>query len=373
MTGSQRTTRLYALDGLRGVLALYVLFSHMLPFAALGPVAMRIARLFSHGGAAVDVFFALSGLVIARSLARFRYQAGPFLGARIRRLYPVYLPVLVFAIAIQPLGAGFAAMPWIAPSGTAHFIWSGGWGHGAGVDILLHLLMAHGLVPDALGPDRWVRFLGAAWSLSVETQFYLLAVLLTRRQSAPPSAWALTGLAVAALLWRHALPPPLQFSRAFLPNRAQFFALGLAGATVLESRTWGRYGAVMAGALAIGWARQGLDGFAAPLVWTLALAVEAVPGHILLAPLRAALTGRTVLRLGALSYPLYLVNEPVQKLLGLGLARLAAGDGTVFTVLWLPLGVGLPLALAWALHRFVEQPSQGWPLPGLGQRRMKLQ
>ena len=68
--------RLECLDGLRGVLACYVMLGHMAPFAAL-PV--WITGPLSHGGAAVDVFFILSGLVIVRSLESCGYAAKPFL------------------------------------------------------------------------------------------------------------------------------------------------------------------------------------------------------------------------------------------------------------------------------------------------------
>ena len=59
--------RLECLDGLRGLLAVYVLLGHMAPFAVL-PGWIQLA--VSHGGAAVDVFFVLSGLVITQSLLR---------------------------------------------------------------------------------------------------------------------------------------------------------------------------------------------------------------------------------------------------------------------------------------------------------------
>ena len=46
-------------------------------------------------------FFILSGLVIMQSLASFRYQAAPFLIARITRIYPVFLVTFAFAVAIR--------------------------------------------------------------------------------------------------------------------------------------------------------------------------------------------------------------------------------------------------------------------------------
>ena len=79
--------RLECLDGLRGLLAVYVMISHMAPFAVLPG---WIAQPLSHGGAAVDVFFMLSGLVIIGSLEKFHYRAATFLIARVARIFPVY-------------------------------------------------------------------------------------------------------------------------------------------------------------------------------------------------------------------------------------------------------------------------------------------
>ena len=71
--------RLECLDGLRGLLATYVLLGHMAPFAVLPG---WLQDLLSHGGAAVDVFFVLSGLVITQSLDKVHGEAVPFLYAR---------------------------------------------------------------------------------------------------------------------------------------------------------------------------------------------------------------------------------------------------------------------------------------------------
>ena len=100
----RRMRRMVCLDGLRGVLACYVMLSHTLPFA---PLPAWLHWLFQHGGAGVDVFFILSGLVIVQSLASFAYRPRPFLIARVARIYPVFLVVFVFAVAVQPLATGF--------------------------------------------------------------------------------------------------------------------------------------------------------------------------------------------------------------------------------------------------------------------------
>ena len=76
--------RLDCMDGLRGLLAVYVLLGHMAPFAVL-PDAVQDA--VSHGGAAVDLFFVLSGLVITQSLLHADGKAKPFLIARAARIF----------------------------------------------------------------------------------------------------------------------------------------------------------------------------------------------------------------------------------------------------------------------------------------------
>ena len=217
--------RLECLDGLRGVLAVYVLLDHTVPFAMLPG---WLIRLLTHGGAAVDVFFILSGMVIVQSLESFGWHARGFLIARAARTYPVYLAMLVLAVAVLPLPFDFARLPWIGPDSVARDVWPVGWPSAWLVEIATHLTMTHGLLPDAVVPGGWLGLLGAAWSLSAEWQFYILALWLGTRTGPRPLAAAFLVVATAGLLWQAAAAPGWAFSRAFLPNKAQFFALGIA-------------------------------------------------------------------------------------------------------------------------------------------------
>ena len=108
--------RLECLDGLRGVLAVYVMLGHLAPFAVL---PAWIQDIVSHGGAAVDVFFILSGLVITQSLYRAGGQATPFLAARAARIFPAFLPVFALAVLVQPASCGFDHMPWVGSDNAA--------------------------------------------------------------------------------------------------------------------------------------------------------------------------------------------------------------------------------------------------------------
>ncbi|MDR3536286.1 MAG: acyltransferase [Acetobacteraceae bacterium] len=371
--------RLICLDGVRGALAAYVMLSHMAPF---GVVPGWLASLLSHGGAGVDMFFILSGLVIVRSLQSLGWQARPFLIARAFRIFPVYLAMFALALAVQPLPAAFDAMPWVAADSPARFIWSEGWPHAWIVEIAAHLTMTHGLFPNAVLPDAWVSFLGAAWSLSTEWQFYLLVLacglVLTRGRAQPfgeePRPDRLASLrtprlphlvivfmllGVAGVGWQLLAPAPWQlFSRAFLPNKAQYFALGIASAMLVEGGSWRAYAAALAGTLLVcGWLGE-LDKLLPPLVWTVCLVAQLHPELPGMAVLRRVLQARPMLWLGSISYCLYLANEPLQKVFGLGLAWLAHGDGRLFTLFWVPLAILVPLLVADWLHRHIEAPAQ---------------
>ena len=319
--------------------------------------------------------------------------------ARVARIYPVFLMVFICAVAVQPLGTGFERMAWIGPDSPARFIWSGGWPSDWGLFIAAHLTMTHGLFPDGLLPDVWVGFLGAAWSLSTEWQFYLLALLIGARLDLRVLAWLFLAIALAATVWHAVAPNAWQFSRAFLPNKAQYFALGIVSAVVVrqEARCVAAYFGVLAAALLLCALQGGIDKLLPPMVWTLCLAAQLLverarastgmaglvpaipagadattdgrdkPGHdgrswgvSAMRILATVLQSRPLVWLGAVSYCIYLVNEPVQKLLGVMLAVVAQGDAALFTLLWIPGAVVLPILAAWWLHEWIEAPALRW-------------
>ncbi len=96
--------RYVALDGLRGVAAITVVFLHA-----------KIAGLrFAHGYLAVDLFFMLSGFVIAKSyepqLAAARLGLRAYMQVRLERLYPLLFLGGAIGLAICVLGLGDAQL-----------------------------------------------------------------------------------------------------------------------------------------------------------------------------------------------------------------------------------------------------------------------
>ena len=345
--------RLTSLDGLRGLLAVYVLLGHMAPFAVL-PAWIQTA--VSHGGAAVDVFFMLSGLVITQSLRSAQGLARPFLIARTVRIFPVFLAAFALAVALEPTSCGFEHMPWVSPRNTAHAICRSFWPDTWAPEIAAHLTMTHGLFPHAILPHVWVSFLGSAWSLSTEWQFYILALLTGGRGER--LCRILFALALAGLVWQWTGPEDWQFSRAFLPNKGHFFALGVASVAVVRTEPGAvrRYALMLAATLAV-CAAGGTPGkLLPPLIWTACLWVQMHPA----CPPARFLSSRRMGYLGAISYCLYLINEPIHKMLGQPLGWLAEGDPALFTLLWVPAAIGLPILVSAALHWYVEAPAQRW-------------
>ncbi|WP_297494861.1 acyltransferase [Acidocella sp.] len=328
--------RLRRLDGMRGILAVYVMLGHALPLT-IAPGFVQ--SLFRHGEAAVDLFFALSGLVIAASLERFGGAFRPFIMARARRLLPVYFIVLAAAIAIADLGDPLRTLPWVslpARDLVAAALPRPFWPH-----LLAHLTLLHGLIPQAALPYAYITLLGPAWSLSTEWQFYVLIGLIVPRHL---GRFALAVLALGAA-W-HLLPYGGAFSRAFFPDAAPYFALGLASAAWLRGQRATLLPCLI-GACAIGLLTSPEKALP-PLAW----------GAILLAnsrPWGAILEHRAVLYLGAISYPLYLVNAPVERAVTLLLGPLTHGSAAVFSAIFLPLTLSLSLVIAALLHYGVER------------------
>ena len=80
-----------------------------------------------------------------------------------------------------------------------------------------------------------------------------------------------------------------------------------------------------------------------PLVWSLCLAVQLRPDKLGLRQLSVLLRSRAAQYLGAISYCIYLVNEPIHKLIAASLSRLVDGNAAVFTAVWIPVAMLLPI------------------------------
>jgi peptidoglycan/LPS O-acetylase OafA/YrhL len=151
MTPAER--RIPALDGLRALAIVLVLLRHsLLPFDPAQLDGSWVQFLFANGWIGVDLFFVLSGFLIARSLLDHPEQSWTlYLKKRAWRILPAYYAACLLALSglvplYQPPSTNLAA------SAVVHFL----------------------ILQDYLGPSLNVAF----WSLGVEEKFYLALPLV---------------------------------------------------------------------------------------------------------------------------------------------------------------------------------------------------
>ena len=158
-----RTAKYDNVNLLRAIAALAVVVYHVIEhgqwttFPSEGP--LKYLRI---GWIGVDLFFAISGFVIAYSaLLLYRKEPGEFAGKywrrRLSRIVPLYMLTLVLWIAFA--APGFFSQP------------ARGWAW----QLFTHLAFIHSFWPDTHGALD-----GPNWSLAVEMQFYLAVALLIR-------------------------------------------------------------------------------------------------------------------------------------------------------------------------------------------------
>jgi peptidoglycan/LPS O-acetylase OafA/YrhL len=163
-----------ALDGLRGIAAIAVLFFHAhLGFAVNGYVG-------------VDVFFALSGFLITSILlrevrSRGRLRLTRFYVRRLLRLYPALLLTCALVVGI---GLATGKLAEVGPGAAAALVYMGNWWMYTGHPAL---------------------FLEHTWTLAIEEHFYavwpLLLILLCSRRKVLRALGMTASLALLVVLF----------------------------------------------------------------------------------------------------------------------------------------------------------------------------
>lgn len=308
MKSHDSNDRFPQLDGLRGLLAVYVAFHHLVMFC--GIPFLGAAALFGRGEKAVHVFIILSGFVIFHLLQKSSMGWWTFIVRRFFRLWPLLALAVLLASFVAPL----EVQVWQhGPPETAyrqerilHFM-----DHPAPY-LTSTLMIVHGMIPEFLLPNAHANILPPAWSIGLEWQFYLVAPLclvLARSRR----AWLLVpGILLLALFaaggerWK-------AWNDAFLPAYTGYFALGAfchaAWYQMQKNMTSGTLGAVAFLLAAIAWSRD-----TALIVWSVALLSALPAGHAfdtLIRPLRTLLASRWLVWLGDRSYSIYLLHWPL--------------------------------------------------------------
>lgn len=371
---TRRGGAIAALDGLRAIAIILVLFRHAArafwsDSEGLFPVgSWDLATPMMNGWMGVDLFFALSGFLILHHMMR-RWGGNPrridlrvYFTKRVLRIVPAYVAVLFIAAA--------GLFPYYDPGAQ-----------NMGVRISYHLLF----LQDYLASNIVVPF----WSLGVEEKFYILApLLLIGLATLRKPAWQYGALGVLILApfairsliaWHN--PEAATYEAYFRIFRSPFHACfdGLAAgalcALLYRDRAklaWANDPRVARGMFWTGVAIIGLLMLPVPLLdrigffdKTLLQSVIAVGmGLIVMAATLPGgapkcLDAKWLFVVAQISYVLYLLHWPlipgVLDLAG-GIPGYMALPPAAQFLVFLPLFLGISTAAALALHYAVEKP-----------------
>ncbi|MBF9152726.1 acyltransferase family protein [Novosphingobium jiangmenense] len=299
---------------------------------------------FGGGFAGVDVFFVISGYLIAgvilSGLGEGRFSLAGFYERRARRILPALIPVLLAS----------AAMAWavMIPEDFRKFA------QGLGSSAVFASNMLFARATGYFDDDEGYQPLLHTWSLSVEEQFYILfpalVLLLWRFGRGRMAVWfgtigAVSLVACLALSEHH---QALAFY--LLPTRAWELLVGAACVALPER---GKSGALAAIGLALVVGGMGLvDAETAP-DWRLLLPVT---GAALLLrhagqqdPVGGLLSLRPLVAIGGASYGIYLWHNPLLAVLHYQWL----GQPPI----WLVIGViAVSVALGFASLHLIERP-----------------
>ena len=340
-----------AVDGMRAVSILAVLLYHL------------DASLLPGGFLGVDVFFVISGFVVAKSVARHGHLglvpfATGFYRRRILRVVPAMVLFVVVLMALSTLLLPVAALS--RANDVVGFLALFGLGN-AGLWYF---------AGDYFSPTTAFNPFTHTWSLGVEEQFYLLFPfigILLFRASTLPAALGLCGVLGALSLASSAvLTPGYQaFAYYMLPARLWEPLAGVLLFVALNAHagrgTLSRWAPSTTAGAALQLAAVGLLGVSflaahpasVPYPWALAPVLAALILLTLVTvtpdmPLGRLLSLRPLVYVGRISFGLYLWHFGVIVLM-----RWTVGIGSASQRL---LAAALAFALAAASHALVERP-----------------
>lgn len=98
----KNTSYNYSLEGLRGICAITVAFSHIQGNKILVKDFNTLLSYLNFNHIAVLIFFVLSGYVIGVNYPLNNFEVKDYLKKRLIRLYPIYIIIVVFCMLIEP-------------------------------------------------------------------------------------------------------------------------------------------------------------------------------------------------------------------------------------------------------------------------------
>ena len=200
-TPALKKTFIPEFEGLRGLLAAWVILGHILRVSGFDYQSGWFGIIFSPV-LGVYVFMILSGFVITAALDQRPISWVDFMTRRFFRLYPTYAVCMLLAIILFPASIQLAQTPALSNFGAQDIARLADLEKNFGLYLLVDATLLQCLLPRNWFPAAHESFLVPTWSLTLEWLFYLIApflVWLIRRNK--PTAIALAVLFLG-LVWQ---------------------------------------------------------------------------------------------------------------------------------------------------------------------------
>lgn len=208
------------LEGLRGIMALWVVAGHA--FAALPLLSGKISpTLFNTK--AVDVFIMLSGFVIFFMLDNKKQSYHVYIMQRFFRIFPIYLVALIVSFFMLDYTMGVLSSAPIGAATDARMGFINNYADAPVQNILSHLILMQGLIPQSVISNSSFTIIGQAWSISVEWQFYLIAPFIFANVINIGKAYNSLCLVLISALFVAVAPA---MDKGFLGNNILCFSIG---------------------------------------------------------------------------------------------------------------------------------------------------
>lgn len=335
------------IEGLRGLVALYVVLSHICSMADPRLFAGKVSqspewlqmlmRPFTFGHIAVAAFIVVSGFCLQMSIFasgtdRITNLVG-FYWRRAKRILPAYYACLAASIIV-------------ALTITTSLKESGVEGYSQYLPVDAPTVLSHIFLVHNLSAEWMYKLNGVLWSIGTEVQLYLLfpLLLLGLRKAGRLNTVVIAGVLSIVLLV--AWPESLKFRPWYLA----LFALGMSSAHIAyrppSAKPLGREAVMLAVLGAIGTLYFLTSVKLMPVSdFGIGITFAALMHACASAPqarFTKFLSTNPVVALGTISYSLYLMHHPVQQILFYFRPSFVQGEAAVAGYLML---IGLPVIL----------------------------
>lgn len=350
--------------GLRIYLALWVAVGHGLQLSGWLNGTNPALWLLLYTDAPVYVFMIVSGFVITNLIDNQNEPYLAYIFRRFFRLYPAFILCCILGYLILPAWANLASsVAWQNAPGWQEYVLSIDLLRSQSIDnapphVILHATMLHGLIPAEILPKAPTAFLPAAWSISLEWQFYLIAplVLSIRGKPVPMAAGAIL-MAVMHVAFSRGMFGKYDVASSIF-GVLIFFVVGIISRIAYE-RLRGLDGnpfawAALLGATAI-----------AVLKDPVPLGIWAIFYPFLLWPEKAGwafkllFASKPVQLLGEASYSLYLVHRPLQVALAVAFVSFVPISGVgreeMFITQLVAIAAAMPISVG--MYFWLEKPA----------------